>query len=468
MAQLTGQTVASTYTTLLKVESQPVDTTFKTVEDGGGIDSALQISTLGVKSTGTLVVTGNTDLTGTLGVTGATTLGAATVAGAAVCSTTLGVTGATTLNTLGVTGAATLSSTLGVTGVATISTLAVTGAASLNSTLAVASAAVLSNTLGVTGAATLSSTLGVTGATTLSSTANIVGAATCQSTLAVTGLLTATGGVSGNVTGSSGSCTGNSATATILQTTRNIALSGAVTGTIPFNGSADVVIPTAITPSAVSDLPNTSTGYFDVPSGTTAERPASPASGWTRYNSTTNQLEYYGDEWRSAGPNAWVTFDGVANTGDKTGLCSRSLTTVTVTVVNHGLRADDWFYVVSAALTDGFFQVNPSPAPTADTFTYTSVQTGTITNQPLTLTRGYILAGRGVATVAKGTVGEYVVNMTTDMTNANYPICLTSSQGQISSYVIEIPVTARSFMILTRSTGGSASNATRVSASVFS
>ena len=48
-----------------------------------------------------------------------------------------------------------------------------------------------------------------------------------------------------------------------------------------------------ITPTAVSDQLNTSTGYFDLPTGTTAQRPASPANGMVRYNTTTNKFEVY-------------------------------------------------------------------------------------------------------------------------------------------------------------------------------
>jgi hypothetical protein len=47
------------------------------------------------------------------------------------------------------------------------------------------------------------------------------------------------------------------------------------------------------TPAAVSDQNNTSTGYFDLPVGTTAQRPASPADGMTRYNTSLNQFEVY-------------------------------------------------------------------------------------------------------------------------------------------------------------------------------
>jgi hypothetical protein len=49
----------------------------------------------------------------------------------------------------------------------------------------------------------------------------------------------------------------------------------------------------SITPAAVSDQANTSTGAFDVPSGTTAQRPASPSIGYVRYNTDVSGLENY-------------------------------------------------------------------------------------------------------------------------------------------------------------------------------
>lgn len=57
----------------------------------------------------------------------------------------------------------------------------------------------------------------------------------------------------------------------------------------------------ASTPDAISDQVNISTGYFDLPSGTTAQRPATPATGNIRYNTTTGFAEVY----TSAG---WGTF----------------------------------------------------------------------------------------------------------------------------------------------------------------
>ena len=48
-----------------------------------------------------------------------------------------------------------------------------------------------------------------------------------------------------------------------------------------------------IGPTQVSDENNTSTGYFDLPSGTTAERPGSPTVGMIRFNTTLNLVEGY-------------------------------------------------------------------------------------------------------------------------------------------------------------------------------
>lgn len=60
----------------------------------------------------------------------------------------------------------------------------------------------------------------------------------------------------------------------------------------------------AVTPTAVSDQANSSTGYFGLPSGTTAQRPGSPANGYTRFNTT---LGY--PEWYSAATATWIAYN---------------------------------------------------------------------------------------------------------------------------------------------------------------
>lgn len=56
-----------------------------------------------------------------------------------------------------------------------------------------------------------------------------------------------------------------------------------------------------VTPTAVSDQANTSTGYIDLPSGTTAQRPASPNAGNLRFNTDAESLEVHsGSAWIAA------------------------------------------------------------------------------------------------------------------------------------------------------------------------
>lgn len=69
------------------------------------------------------------------------------------------------------------------------------------------------------------------------------------------GAITATDGVFGNVTGTLvGSATGNAGTATALQTARTISLSGGASGSVSFNGTANVAIPVTIAISGVTGL----------------------------------------------------------------------------------------------------------------------------------------------------------------------------------------------------------------------
>jgi hypothetical protein len=124
MPTLGTQTIQSSYTQLLKTDGLGgIDATLQAVTDGDNTASALELSSAGVRSTGTLNAAGATTLSSSLAVTGSVTL-----------SSSLGVTGAVTLSSsLAVTGAATLSSSLGVTGVATFSSSisATTGTATI-------------------------------------------------------------------------------------------------------------------------------------------------------------------------------------------------------------------------------------------------------------------------------------------------------------------------------------------------
>ena len=196
---LTGSTVASTYTGLLKTsDNSALTSVLKAIGDGSGIDSALQVSTAAVNTTGDFSVgankltvaaaSGNTVVGGSLTVTGATSLsgnlaipgnlsvtGTSTLTGATSVASTLAVTGATSLSSLSTSGAATIGTTLGVTGATTLGTAGVTTANI--TTLNVSGVSTLAS-VGVTGAATVGTTLDVTGAATLSNNLTVTGNAT--------------------------------------------------------------------------------------------------------------------------------------------------------------------------------------------------------------------------------------------------------------------------------------------------
>ena len=234
---LTGSSVASTYTGLLKnTDNSTVSATLKAISDGSGNDSALQISSVAVNATNDFSVngaaskftvasaSGNTLIAGTLGVTGATSLSSLATSGAATIGGALNVTGATTLTgnlavpgNLAVTGTSTLTGNTAVTG-----TLGVTGASTLAS-------------VGVTGAATVGTTLGVTGATTLASV-GVTGAATVGTTLGVTGNTT----LSGDLAANGNTTLGNAGTDTLTLNSDNITAPNILTVTVDL--AADKVL----------------------------------------------------------------------------------------------------------------------------------------------------------------------------------------------------------------------------------
>ena len=265
---LTGSSVASTYTGLLKnTDNSTVSATLKAISDGSGNDSALQISSVAVNATNDFSVngaaskftvasaSGNTLIAGTLGVTGATSLSSLATSGAATIGGALNVTGATTLTgnlavpgNLAVTGTSTLTgatavtSTLGVTGNFAVNTNKLTVAASSGNT-------VIAGTLGVTGATTLAtvgastaniSTLNVSGLTTLAELDNL-GDADVGGTLDVVGLTTLAGlTLAGDLAANGNTTLGNAGTDTLAINSDNITVPNLTTVTVDL--AADKVL----------------------------------------------------------------------------------------------------------------------------------------------------------------------------------------------------------------------------------
>ena len=201
-------------------------------------------------------------------------------------------------------------------------------------------------------------------------TVNTSGTGYTTGTLVATFEGNLTGNVTGNTSGTSGSTTGNAATATALQTARNIGgVSFDGTGNIDLPGvnsagnqntSGTAAIATAVTvadessdttcfplfstaatgdlgPKSGSNLTfnsssgtlgatifsgsgssltgvvieTASTGSAEIPVGTTAQRDGSPATGMFRFNSTTTGFEgYNGSEWGAIGGGGGATGGG--------------------------------------------------------------------------------------------------------------------------------------------------------------
>ena len=207
---LTGSSVASTYTGLLKTsDNAALTSVLKAVGDGSGIDSALQLSTTAVNASGDFSVgankltvaaaSGNTVVGGTLTVTGATSL-----SGNLAIPGNLSVTGTSTL-----TGATSVVSTLAVTGATSLSSVSTSGAAVVGTTLNVTGA----TTLGTAGVTTANiSTLNVSGLTTVAELDNL-GDSTVGGTLDVTGATTLGGlTVAGNLVANGNTTIGNAGT----------------------------------------------------------------------------------------------------------------------------------------------------------------------------------------------------------------------------------------------------------------
>jgi hypothetical protein len=103
----------------------------------------------------------------------------------------------------------------------------------------------------------------------------------------------------GAVSGSSGlkysaDSTGVLALQTNGTTAVSISTGQVITLTQPLPAASGGTGTTAgVTPTAVSDQLNSSTGYLDLPVGTTAQRPGSPVAGMIRFNTTKDKYEVY-------------------------------------------------------------------------------------------------------------------------------------------------------------------------------
>ncbi len=219
---LTGSSVASTYTGLLKTsDNASLTGSLRSISDGGGTDSALQLSTTAANIVGTLNVTGATGLASSLAVSGLATIGSTLgVTGATNLSSTLTVTGATTLSsTLAVTGATNLSSTLAVTSnistsagnLSVFGNIVQTNAAASSSFAGslTASSVTFNSAFTCNGNASFFGNVSFSNPLTINSTLNVTGATVISNNLTVTGSIGSSSSISGTSLSASGNLTVN-------------------------------------------------------------------------------------------------------------------------------------------------------------------------------------------------------------------------------------------------------------------
>ncbi len=244
MATLGTQNISTSYPQLLKVSGNtPFTSTLLAIATGDESSvSALQISTLGVSSSGTLNSVGATTLASSLAVTGAATF-----------SSSLGVAGVATLSSsLGVTGVATFSSSISATtGTATIGTATISTATISTATIPTILGAVTfgSNITASTGTATIGtesvnvSTIGTLGVTNTATVGTLkVGASGPSLTAAVFATAAYTGGTVLDI---------DHATTGSNVSTGTLAASGVVLGDMVIGNINSIGSATGVTPAGL-------------------------------------------------------------------------------------------------------------------------------------------------------------------------------------------------------------------------
>jgi len=113
---------------------------------------------------------------------------------------------------------------------------------------------------------------------------------------------------------------------------------------------------------------------------------------------------------------AWVNFDGTA-ASNLTGTYSQTGTTVTVTITGHGYITGSSAYLdfTSGTAVDGAYTVTVT-----DANTFTVTQASRTTSGNVTSRRNTIRGSGNVSSVSDNGTGDYTVNFTTAMPDANY------------------------------------------------
>jgi hypothetical protein len=177
----------------------------------------------------------------------------------------------------------------------------------------------------------------------------------------------------------------------------------------------------------------------------------------------------YGSVATAYGCRAWVNFNGTANT-NLSGTYSQSGTTVTVTATAHGLIVGSSIYsdITTGTGVDGVYTV--ATVADANTFTYTA-GTSLTTSGNITLIRSTIRASGNVSSVSDNTTGDYSVNFSVAMPDANYTtVCLNtqaSGNAPVNTSINTSRTSSASVVHITTSQGATRLDSSLVQIAVF-
>ena len=215
----------------------------------------------------------------------------------------------------------------------------------------------------------------------------------------------------------------------------------------------------SVTAAAVSDQANTSTSYFDIPSGTTAQRPGSPSTGSMRFNSETNEMEH----WSGTG---WVGFAGtvpiITSIGPST--AAETGTTITINGTNFSgsstvqLIGTDNSIVVPQTVT--FVDINTlsitTPVLTVALEPY-DVRVTNPDGQYYTLVNSLDAGGVPAWTTPAGSVGT-MFDVVTTPNAVHFTLVATDPDGTAITYTETTSVLATANLTLNSTTGAITGN----------